>query len=78
LRRQQRAASVVHELIASGEAIATTRFNVAELLVGVNRSDHPMRASALLDDLLVGMLVLDFDQHAAALFGRAAANPDIA
>lgn len=73
-RRRQRAIAKLHELLERDESLLTTRFNVAELYVGVFRSRHPDREHAAIASLLDDVGVLDFDANAALLFGRLTAH----
>jgi tRNA(fMet)-specific endonuclease VapC len=68
--RRRRATGMLRTMLASGEHLTTARFNVAELLVGVYRSDDPERELRSVDALLQNMTVLEFGPEAARLFGR--------
>jgi tRNA(fMet)-specific endonuclease VapC len=65
-----RAREKLTSLVEVGEILTTTRFNVAELWVGVERaSDQPgelLRVQTMLEPLIV----LDFDESSARVFGR--------
>jgi tRNA(fMet)-specific endonuclease VapC len=65
-----RAREKLASLVEVGEILTTTRFNVAELWVGVERaSDQPgelLRVQTMLEPLIV----LDFDESSARVFGR--------
>ena len=67
---KHRAESCVRRLILSGEALATTRFNEAELWVGIERSHDPQREQTAVEHMLVDLDILDFDSDAARIFGR--------
>jgi tRNA(fMet)-specific endonuclease VapC len=73
--RKRRALDKIEQLTASGEAIVTTRFNLAELYVGIELSDDPARdyrrIHGILDDLDA---ILEFDDVAAQSFGQIAAH----
>ena len=69
-----RAFQKLQELLARGEFLVTTRMNVAELYVGVERSDDPDREGELVEQVLQGVGVLDFDDTAARFFGRISAH----
>lgn len=71
---RNRAFQKVQELLARGEFLATTRFNVAELYVGVERADDPDREGQLVEEALEGLAILDFDDRAARFFGRITAH----
>jgi tRNA(fMet)-specific endonuclease VapC len=68
--RRRRATEKLREVLARGEHLTTSRFNVAELLVGVYRSEDPERELRCVDALLQNMTVLEFTPEAARLFGR--------
>jgi predicted nucleic acid-binding protein len=68
--RRRRATGMLRKMLASGEHLTTSRFNVAELLVGVYRSDDPERELRSVDALLQNMTVLEFGPEAARLFAR--------
>jgi len=65
-----RALAKVAELSDRGETLATTRFNLAELYVGVHRSDHPDHERRAVEGVLHDLEILEFDGVAAQLFGR--------
>ncbi len=67
--RAGRARRFVGDLVGAGEPLATTRFTVAELLVGVHRSAHPEREGAKVAAVLEAMEVLEFDAACAERFG---------
>ena len=69
-----RAFQKLQQLLDRGEFIVTSRFNVAELYVGVERSDHPDREEQLVREVLQPLGVLDFDERAARFFARIAAH----
>ena len=68
--RRRRATNKLRELVASGEWLTTTRFNVAELLVGVYGSDDPDREIRVVDAALQALTILEFGPDSALLFGR--------
>jgi tRNA(fMet)-specific endonuclease VapC len=68
--RRRRATGMLREVLARGEHLTTSRFNVAELLVGVYRSDDPERELRSVDALLQNLTVLEFGPEAARLFAR--------
>ena len=68
--RKRRASAKILELAAKDERLTTTRFNVAELLVGAYRADDSSREIAAIGKLLARIAILDFDAEAANLFGR--------
>ncbi|HRQ73401.1 MAG TPA: type II toxin-antitoxin system VapC family toxin [Phycisphaerales bacterium] len=72
--RSERAADAVRRVFESGERPATTRFNVAELYVGVERSRSPTTESGRVERVLEGLDILEFDERAARVFGRLAAH----
>lgn len=69
-----RARSKLKRLLSSGECLATTRFNVAELNVGVFRSVDPVSERLAVSSLLSGVSILEFDDTAALIFASITAN----
>ncbi len=67
--RRAQAVHKLEELVAQGQAIVTTRFNVAELYVGLSRSRHPGEDEKAVRTLLSGFEILEFSDTAARLFG---------
>ena len=67
--RKDRASRKIEELAARGESLATTRFNLAELYVGLARSNRPAEDEKAVVALLQDVEILDFDDAAARLFG---------
>ena len=60
----------LRELHAAEEPLATTRFNVAELLVGVARARDPHAERGKIENLLRPFTLLDFHARSAEVFGR--------
>lgn len=56
--------------VAAGEALCTTRFNIAELLVGVERAADRARAERSFLLATANLVILEFDEIAAQNFGR--------
>ncbi len=67
---RQQALSKIDQLVERQEPLVTTRFNLAELYVGVERSVKPKSEERVIHDLLKFINVLDFDDTAARLFGQ--------
>jgi len=67
--RKHRAVGKIRELAERGEELTTTRFNLAELYVGVARSQHPDEEKNAIRICLSEIPVLDFDDASARLFG---------
>jgi tRNA(fMet)-specific endonuclease VapC len=67
--RKEQAARKIEELAAKGQVLVTTRFNVAELYVGVARSRHPEEDEKAIQTLLSRFEILEFTDAAARLFG---------
>ena len=72
--RQKRAREKLREVAARGERLSTTRFNVAELHVGIFRADDAERERKAVEAVLSGLAILDFDQDSAAVFGHITAH----
>jgi predicted nucleic acid-binding protein len=64
----------VRELIDRGERLVTTRFNMAEMYVGVERSDDREGEEQAVRTVIEPLGVLDFDEPAARLFGQITAH----
>lgn len=64
------AVAAFRRLRQSGEPITTTRFNVAELLAGVELEDDPIAARQKLDVVLSDVTILDFDEAACERFAE--------
>ena len=65
-----RSLAKVRDLIRRGQTLVTTRFNVAELYVGVFRSDDRRSEELSVLRMLRGLAILDFDGKAMKLFGQ--------
>jgi|ERR1043165_3261910 tRNA(fMet)-specific endonuclease VapC len=69
-----RVRALLSGLADRGESFATTRFTVAELLVGVERSRDAEREARRVAAALTGLDILEFDQAGAASFARIKAD----
>jgi len=69
-RLRKRALEKLKELVKRGESLVTTRFNVAELYIGIARSDNPKAEEAAVHGLLADFGILEFDDRAAWIFGQ--------
>ncbi len=67
--RKERAVRKIEELAGTGQGLATTRFNVAELYVGVARSRSPQQDEQAIQILLSQFELLEFTEAAARTFG---------
>ena len=67
--RKEQALQKIKELARKGQGLATTRFNVAELYVGVSRSRQPPEDEKAIRTLLSEFEILEFNDAAARLFG---------
>ncbi len=54
--------------------LLTTRFNIAELYLGIELSDNPGRDRLEVELLLSGIQILDFDDKAANVFAQIRAH----
>ena len=68
-RAQAHAERAIRGLAAAGEAFVTTRFNVAEVWVGIERSRDRDRELRKLKNSLAWIPVLEFDEAAAMRYG---------
>lgn len=73
-RFRHRAEASLRALQAANEPLATTRFNVAELWIGVSRSSDPGAEEQAVSALIDPLLVLEFDDRAARIFGSIVAS----
>jgi len=71
---RRRALEKVQQLVDREEGLVTTRFNVAELYVGVERSGNSEREETAVRAVLGEFGILDFDERAARLFGHITAH----
>lgn len=67
--RKRQAVRKIEELAEQGQALTTTRFNVAELYVGLARSTRPKDDEEAIGTLLREFEVLEFNNAAARVFG---------
>jgi len=67
---QERAFSKLSDLIRQGQILTTTRFNVAELYVGITRSSNVSKEEKVVERLLENIAILEFDNNAAWAFGQ--------
>ena len=65
-----RAREKLAALVEAGEVLTTTRFNVAELWVGVERTRDQPGELVKVETMLAPLTVLDFDDSSARVFGR--------
>ena len=65
-----RAREKLASLVEAGEILTTTRFNVAELWVGVERTRDRPGELLTVETMLEPLTVLDFDESSARVFGR--------
>ncbi len=72
-RRQAQARARLHQLVAGGESLATTRFSQAELWVGVERSRDPNAEAQAVRTCLADLEMLEFSEPAALAFGEISA-----
>lgn len=68
-RRREQAAKKIEQLVAQGQELVTTRFNAAELYVGLSRSKAPEQDERAIRTLLSEFEILEFSDAAARLFG---------
>jgi tRNA(fMet)-specific endonuclease VapC len=72
--RRKRALAKLDELAMRGESLVTTRFNVAELYVGVARANDRNGEELAVRTLLKPFEVLEFNDRAARLFAETTAH----
>lgn len=66
----RRASKKLTELVVRGETVATTRFSVAELYVGVQLARDPERELESVRRIIANLEILPFDDRSAWLFGE--------
>ena len=71
---RKRIRDTLRALLQDGEQLVTTRFNVAELWVGVARSQDPEAEREKIETLLSPLPVLEFDARCAEVFGYTLAH----
>ncbi len=69
-KHREKALFKIDQLIQKNEMLVTTRFNVAELYVGAERSANPKSEEQVIHHLLKFITILEFDDIAARLFGQ--------
>ena len=67
---REKALAKIEQLTGDGEALYTTRFNLAELYVGIARSKSPKAEEKLIGNLLKFIKILEFDERSSRLFGQ--------
>ncbi|NLZ05696.1 MAG: type II toxin-antitoxin system VapC family toxin [Phycisphaerae bacterium] len=67
--RKRQAVRKIEELAKKGQALTTTRFNVAELYVGLAKSTRPEQDEEAIGTLLREFEVLEFNDAAARVLG---------
>lgn len=68
--RKNRAREKIRELVHREEILCTTRFNVAELYVGIYKADHSNKEQQAVEKVLSELKLLEFDDFAAQISGR--------
>jgi predicted nucleic acid-binding protein len=69
-KHHQTAVAKLADLASRGDSLLTTRFNVAELEVGIELSDDPPRDRRNVDLLLAEIGILEFEALAAGIFAK--------
>jgi predicted nucleic acid-binding protein len=67
--RRDKAIGKIEKLAERGEELVTTRFNLAELYVGIARSGHPEKEEKAIHAWVSEFTILEFNDAAARLFG---------
>jgi tRNA(fMet)-specific endonuclease VapC len=71
-RLEQRAQSAIQQHRDADRSHTTTRFNLAELLVGVEGANDPVAERQRIDDLLEDVQLLEFEDVATLQFAKIA------
>jgi len=66
--------ATTQRLLATGEALCTSRINEAEFRVGQFRAKDPVGESVKIERLLRSLVILEFDAAAALRFARVQAH----
>src|SRR5436309_3320028 len=69
-----KAIALVSAALRRSEALCTTRFNVAELRVGLERAQDRAAEEQRIQRALSSLAILEFDEAAAEQFGRIQAH----
>jgi len=69
-KHHRSAVAKLADLASQGESLSTTRFNVAELEVGIELSDNPPRDRHDVELLLAEVGILEFEALAARTFAK--------
>jgi tRNA(fMet)-specific endonuclease VapC len=73
-KRRAEAEAIVRQLLADGESLFASRFNVAELYVGAELSNDSAAERKAIAGYLTWIGVLEFDDVAAREYGRLRAD----
>src|ERR1700722_10436909 len=68
------AAALVRDVIRRGEPVCTTRINIAELRVGIERATDRAREERRFERATISLIVLELNEAAAEHFGRIVAH----
>ena len=71
---RERAREKIRSLVVAGENLTTTRLNVAEMWVGVERSQAPENELKAVEEVLSPLFILELDDASARLFGKITAR----
>lgn len=72
--RQEAAREAIRQHKSSDFILVTSRFNVAELLVGIELCDDPIAERRRIDEALENVVILDFDEACALRYAKIAAK----
>ena len=67
-KRKAEAQDILQRLLATGDTLFTSRVNIAELYVGAELDDEPVKAAEAIKDYLTWIAVLELDDNAARRF----------
>jgi len=73
-KRKGEAEEIVRQLLADGEALYTSRINVAELYVGAELSNDPAAEYQAIRGYLAWVGILELDDRASRAFGSLRAD----
>lgn len=71
---RQRARTIIHELKTAQEQLFTTRINLAELYVGIERASDAFQEERRMTRALASIEVLELDERGARVYGQLQAD----
>jgi tRNA(fMet)-specific endonuclease VapC len=72
--KYQPALDALARFTTAEDPVSTTRFTIAELLVGVERCDDPANQQSRVNTVLAGVLIREFGEDAMNIYAKVDAN----